>query len=70
MYEVPFGVAADLHDRASACFEEVADSISRATDFIASIGETYEPSSFSSIQLDHLESMSDNLRLASKAIRQ
>jgi len=70
MFKVPTPVGSDLHDRAMACFEDAADCITKARSFIQSIAQSYCHSSFSPEELTRLQDMSDNLALATKALRQ
>ena len=70
MHKVPALVGSDLHDRAMACFEDAADCITKARSFIQSIAQSYSHCSFSPDELTRLQDMSDNLALATKALRQ
>jgi hypothetical protein len=52
-----------------ACFEDAADCITKARSFIQSIVGTYSHCSFSPEELTRLQDMTDNLALATKALR-
>lgn len=70
MFEVPPQVGTDLHDRAMAAFEEAAESLDRAHSFITSIQSSYSHASFAVSELARIGDMADNLKLATKALRQ
>ena len=70
MHKVPAPVGSDLHDRAMACFEDAADCITKARSFIQSIAEGYSHCSFTADERSRLIDMSENLALATKALRQ
>jgi hypothetical protein len=53
-----------------ACFEDAADCITKARSFIQSISESYSHCSFTADERSRLIDMSENLALATKALRQ